>query len=79
MLPTLRLNLGLRYDHETNLRDNGFYNALLQNPAFTGIGSFVHSNRGTDWDGWQPRAGLAWDITGKGSYVSAPDWPIYDS
>jgi hypothetical protein len=75
--PRLRLNLGLRFDHETNLRDNSFYNALLQNPAFTGINNFVSPNRGTDWFGWQPRTGLAWDITGKGDFVVRAGFGIY--
>lgn len=70
VLPRLRLNLGLRYDFETNLRDNQFYTALLQNPAFTGINHFVSPNRGTDYtEGLQPRAGVAWDVTGKGEFV----------
>ena len=70
VLPRLRLNLGLRFEHETNLRDNGFYSALLQNPGFTGINNFISNNRGTNWsEAWQPRTGLAWDVTGKGDFV----------
>jgi hypothetical protein len=69
VLPRLRLNIGLRYDFENNLRDNGFYAMLLNNPAFKGINNFVSNNRGTQYDGWQPRVGLAWDVTGKGVLV----------
>jgi len=70
VLPRLRINLGLRYDFESNLLDNGFYNALLTNPAFTGVNHFVSNHRPSNYlEGWQPRLGLAWDITGKGSVV----------
>ena len=66
----LRLNLGLRYDFESNLLDNGFYDALLKNPGFTGINNFISTNRPSNYaEGWQPRLGLAWDVTGKGSIV----------
>jgi len=70
VLPRLRLNVGLRYDFETNLLDNGFYKTLLASPSFAGIGNFVSNNRGSNaMEGWQPRFGAAWDVTGKGSVV----------
>ena len=31
--PNVRLNLGFRYDYDTNLRDNGFYEALARQPG----------------------------------------------
>ncbi len=70
VMPRLRLNLGLRYDFESNLLDNGFYNALLQNPGFPNIGHFVSNHRSSNYnEGWQPRLGMAWDVTGKGTIV----------
>jgi hypothetical protein len=69
VLPRVRLNLGLRYDFDTNLRDNKFYTSLLQNPQFTGVNNFISSNRGNQYNGWQPRFGIAWDLKGNGSVV----------
>ena len=69
ILPHLRLNLGFRYDVDTNLRDNSFYAKLLADPAYTGLSHFISNNRGHDFSGWQPRFGFAWDVTGKGDLV----------
>ena len=69
ILPRLRLNLGLRYDYTTNMRDNNFYSTLLSNPRFKGIENFVSNNRGSQLDNWQPRLGLAWDVSGVGKFV----------
>jgi hypothetical protein len=65
----LRLNLGLRYDVDTNLRDNDFYSGLLGNAAFTGLNAFVGSDRGNDLSGIQPRVGFTWDVKGTGAFV----------
>ena len=64
-----RLNLGLRYDLDTNLRDNDFYYGLLSNPAYAGIENWVSPNRGNDYSGIQPRAGFTWDTKGNGNFV----------
>jgi len=69
ILNTVRLNLGFRYDLDTNLRDNDFYASLLANPGFTGIDHFVSNNRGNDYSGWQPRLGATWDVKGDGGVV----------
>jgi carboxypeptidase family protein/TonB-dependent receptor-like protein len=69
VLPNVRLNLGLRYDLDTNLRDNDFYAALLSNPGFVGMDHFISTNRGNDYSGYQPRVGIAWDLTGQGTIV----------
>jgi outer membrane receptor protein involved in Fe transport len=65
----LRLNLGFRYDIDTNLRDNDFYAALLANAGFAGMDRFVSTDRGNDYSGWQPRLGATWDVTGQGAFV----------
>ena len=62
----LHFNLGLRYDLDTNLRDNAFYNSLLTNPQFAGINQFVSGNRGNEYHNIQPRLGVAYDIFGNG-------------
>jgi hypothetical protein len=67
--PHVRLNLGVRYDVDTNLRDNDFYNGLLSNPAFAGLNNFVSTNRGNDYSGIQPRVGFTWDVKGTGNLV----------
>ncbi|WP_263353159.1 TonB-dependent receptor [Acidicapsa acidisoli] len=65
----LTLNAGVRYDAETNLRDDRFVNELIDNPQFSGVDNFVSKSRGNYLDGIQPRLGLAWDLTGKGRTI----------
>jgi len=65
----LTLNLGLRYDLDTNLRDNSFYEQALSQPYFKGLDKFVSTNRGNDYTGLQPRLGFAWNAKGDGSFV----------
>jgi hypothetical protein len=65
----LHLNLGLRYDLDTNLRDNDFYNKILANPDFAGINNFVSGNRGNEYHNIQPRIGIAYDLLGTGKVL----------
>ena len=51
----VRLNLGLRYDYDTDLRHENFYRDLLANPAYAGIENFVSDDRGNDINNLQPR------------------------
>ncbi len=51
------LNLGVRYDLDTN----------GNNPSFTS--PMMSAARGRDTNNIQPRAGLSWDLTGKGDHV----------
>ena len=62
----LHLNVGLRYDLDTNFRDNDFYYGLLRNPQFAGINNFVSSDRGNEYHNIQPRLGIAYDMFGNG-------------
>jgi hypothetical protein len=65
----LHLNVGLRYDLDTNLRDNSFYNGLLGNTEFTGINNFVSGNRGNENNDIQPRLGISYDVIGNGKVL----------
>jgi len=65
----VRLNLGVRYDLDTNLRDNDFYYGLLKDPLYAGLENWVSTNRGNDYSGIQPRLGFTWDTKGNGKFV----------
>jgi hypothetical protein len=65
----LHVNLGLRYDIDTNLRNNDFYYGLLTDPAWAGIENFISTDRGNDWSAIQPRVGATWDLRGDGTVV----------
>jgi hypothetical protein len=66
----VRLNLGLRYDLDTNLRANDFYDDILSDPAFAGLKNFISADRGTDYKNLQPRLGTTWDVRGNGTLVT---------
>ncbi|MGE0814671.1 MAG: TonB-dependent receptor [Vicinamibacterales bacterium] len=66
----LRVNLGLRYDLDTNLRQNAFYRDLLANPLYAGVERFVSADRGNDYNNLQPRVGATYDIRGDGTLVA---------
>src|SRR6185503_4071643 len=68
--PRIRLNLGLRYDINTDSRNNAFYNTFLTDPKNAGLERFAHPNRGTDANNIQPRAGAVWDVRGDGTLVA---------
>ena len=55
--PTVTLNVGLRYDLDTNGNNPGF-----TSPAMT-------TARGRDTDNFQPRVGFSWDLAGNGQHV----------
>lgn len=65
----LRLNLGVRYDLDTNLRNNDFYDSLLDDPFYAGIERFISRDRGNDFSAIQPRVGFTWDMKGTGTLV----------
>lgn len=69
MTDRVRLNLGLRYDLDTNLRQPAFYRSLLADPLYRGIENFVSANRGNDTNNLQPRLGITYDVSGKGILV----------
>jgi hypothetical protein len=73
----VRLNLGLRYDLDFNLRHNDFYDRLLSDPQFSGIETFVQRNRGNDWNNVQPRLGITYDVRGNSTLVLRGGYGLY--
>ena len=75
----VRLNLGLRYDLDTNLRANDFYSSILSNPAYAGLKNFISAPRGTDYKNLQPRLGSTWDVRGNGTLVMRGALGLYST
>lgn len=71
------LNLGLRYDFDTNLRSPDMIADLLANPQFAGLGNLVTADRGNDLNNIQPRLGFAWDVRGTGKSVVRGGYGLY--
>ena len=76
--PNLTLNIGFRYDFNTNMRNDKFYTSLLGNTFFAGINNFISPNRGADFTGgMQPRIGAAYDVDGRGRLVIRGGFGMY--
>ena len=77
--PRWTLNLGTRWDFDTNLRDNAITDRMLVDPRFKGMETFVHGGkeRGLQYDAFQPRFGTTWDIRGNGTIVARGGYGIY--
>lgn len=73
----VRMNLGLRYDLDTNLRQPKYYRDLLANPRYKGIEKIVSTNRGNDTNNFQPRFGITYDVRGNGSLVARAATGLY--
>jgi hypothetical protein len=71
------LNLGLRWDFDTNLRDNDILDRMLDDPQFAGIENFVGRDRGNQYDAFQPRLGATWDVRGNGTLVARGGYGVY--
>lgn len=76
-LGNLTVNLGIRYDFDTNLRSNAFIASLIANPQFVGLDRLVKANRGNDLNNIQPRGGFAWDTRGDGKTVIRGGYGLY--
>lgn len=77
VLDRVRLNLGLRYDLNTNLRFNNFFEPLLDDPRYAGIENFISADRGNDYSALQPRVGMTWDVRGNGTMVARAGAGLY--
>jgi len=75
----VRLNLGLRYDLDTNLRMNDSYSQILSDPAYAGLKNFISVPRGTDYKNLQPRLGTTWDVRGNGTLVMRAASGLYST
>ena len=73
----VRMNLGVRYDLDTNMRLNDFFEGLIGDARFPGIERFISNNRGNDYDNIQPRVGVTWDLNGTGKLVARSGWGVY--
>jgi hypothetical protein len=65
----VRLNVGLRYHFDADLRLQDFYAGLLQNPQYKNLDKFISPNRGNDYTNFQPRLGATYDALGTGKLV----------
>jgi carboxypeptidase family protein/TonB-dependent receptor-like protein len=65
----LRLNLGLRYHFDADLRLGDFYNSLIDDPHYRNLEKFVSRDRGNDYRNFQPRLGATYDVRGNGTLV----------
>ncbi len=73
----LTINLGLRYDFDSNLRSNDFIAGLLADPQFAGLDKMIKAPRGNDYSHIQPRIGIAWDTAGDGRTIVRGGFGIY--
>ena len=73
----IRLNTGVRYDIDLNLRLNDFYGQALDDPKFAGLDRFISRDRGTDTNNVQPRLGATWDSRGDGTLIVRGGWGVY--
>jgi carboxypeptidase family protein len=66
----IRLNMGMRYDLETDLRLNDYFENLLKDPFWAGLDRFTKAtDRGNDYNNFQPRFGATFDVRGNGTFV----------
>jgi hypothetical protein len=71
LTPQLTLNLGLRYELDTNVKNISGYGDT--NPI---VAPFYQGTRGRDFDNFGPRIGLAWANRG-GSFQLHGGWGLY--
>jgi carboxypeptidase family protein len=87
--PRLTLNLGLRWEYETALSEDNDKIAIFDPTSPIGL-TQLGNGLSSPWNpnkfrkNFQPRLGLAWDITGKGTtvlraaYGLYSSWPVYN-
>jgi hypothetical protein len=62
VMPRWTLNLGLRWDFDTNLRDNGVIDGMLADPQFRGMDSTTRSNRASARRGTCAATARSWPV-----------------
>jgi len=80
--PNLTLNLGLRYEYTTPIREdhNLLGNFVPNLGGLVQVGHQISSPYNPDHTQFAPRLGLAWDVTGKGTTVlRAGGGIVYDT
>ena len=74
--PNVTVNYGLRWDAQTMPETvdpaTTAYAAFLSDPRFPSDGTIP-----SQWNMWQPRVGVAWDVTGKGESLIRASWGVY--
>ena len=74
----VNLNLGLRYDFETNIRDNKNHFSMFSVPKYAGIDTIINKNRAnSEFDNFQPRLGATWNLRGDGTLIARVGWGYY--
>jgi hypothetical protein len=81
LAPTFTLNLGLRYEYTTPIReDHNQLGNFDPNLGLVQVGHQISSPYNPDYTQFAPRLGLAWDISGKGTtVVRAGAGIVYDT
>jgi hypothetical protein len=80
--PRLTINLGLRWDYESDMLNNDY---VTPDAVRTATAPFVDASRyftdGSDrppfYGAWQPRIGFSYDVTGTGRTVAFGGWGRY--
>ena len=74
----VNLNLGLRYDYETKIRDNKNHFSMFTVPKYAGIERIIDKNRSnSEFDNFQPRLGGTWNVRGDGRLIARAGWGYY--
>jgi Carboxypeptidase regulatory-like domain/TonB-dependent Receptor Plug Domain len=72
----ITLNYGLRWDAQTMPEtvdpSTTAYGAFLNDPTFPSDGTIP-----SQWNMWQPRVGVAWDLKGDGRSLLRGSWGVY--
>jgi outer membrane receptor protein involved in Fe transport len=81
LTPNLTLNLGLRYEYETPIReDHNLLGNFDPKLGLVQVGKQISNPYNPDHKQFAPRAGIAWDVTGKGrTVVRAGGGIVYDT
>ena len=74
--PNLTLNYGLRWDAQTMPETvdptTTAFASVLNDPTFPSDGTIP-----SQWNMWQPRVGVAWDVKGDGKSLVRASWGVY--